>query len=295
MDESFSRGIHDFFNGDRASSAALALVGRLHEGIDFKSVFSRNGWDSGLEKLDDGLKHAGVVTTLALLDNLLGSELGDLETGLLVSLAVDNSDHSILPDAGDNVGIFRVGATDLNAAGSQHGEESFSWVDAIPEEIGMGWFDRSGAVRKGAPDFAGISFRNRNDTGAETKRGRTPAGGAGCASQPVNGKGVLQGSGNGFVDKDRKSCFENRPNLFEVLTPINALEENSVDVFTEGGDVIVELDPEVVDQRLRKSIDSIGAGGNVRAASLVCCDHTSTRDVLWIVEIVELLGKRHHM
>src|ERR1700677_1957274 len=106
---------------------------------------------------------------------------------------------------------------------------------------------------------------------------------------------VRECGGERFVDEYRFTASSSLPELVEVDSSVQALQQNSINEGTEIANLADELDAPFVFEFRAKCFDSIPAIGNVRTVALEGCDHASPGEMILVGIVVQELGEFHHM
>ena len=163
-------------------------------------------------------------------------------------------------------------------------------MDSIPGKIKV----MSGLKRSRPPrdDTVGRGKHHVFRGGVIANVRRAPPGHTMFLAQAGNLPGVFERSGQRLVDEHRQARLEDRPRLLQVLSSVNALEQDGVDLRAESWDVIDDFHAEFVPQLIRVFAQPVAAGGDVRAASRIGCNDPGAGHVIRVRGVVENPGER---
>jgi len=273
---------------DRRAPFGFAFVGALHEGEDFDGFVGRNGGDAGFEEFHD-LDDERYVAVEGTSGDFAFFAFGKAVEFFVFAV---NAFCAVFPGANDfDFAVSGRAALDGFAARSENGEHGFDAVDAIPEEIGMVFFDLAGAVSLDIIDLADGTVMDSLSIFRKTERRRTEDWNFGFFGEAKNFDDIRERTGHRFIDEDGFAGFEDGFDLLEVRTAVNTFEENSIDILAELVDGVVKLDTVFFFQRFCVIFDTISAFRNVRAAALEGGDDFSAGDVVFGVGVVEVFGE----
>ena len=104
-------------------------------------------------------------------------------------------------------------------------------MDAVPEQVGVVLFEAARAVGVSAMDLAdGRIVAHLLEHRAEAERRAGEAGDLGLVGEPEDFDHVGQRRGHRLIDEQRLAGGDHRPGLFQVRPPVDALQQDGVDM-----------------------------------------------------------------
>jgi hypothetical protein len=184
----------------------------------------------------------------------------------------------VVPGAGDlDFAVVGGAAFDAEAAGAHGGEKGFDAVDAVPEEVGVGGFEASGAAGIGGLTWPMLPLRTAWVLVPKRREEDEKTGMRAFSAGIEDADRIGEGAGDGFVDEGGFACLEAGEELFEVGATVVGLEEDDIDFveqFIDGRDdfdaVLLDLSGEFG--------DALGAGLDVFAALSNGSDDTNAHE-----------------
>ena len=164
-------------------------------------------------------------------------------------------------------------------------------MDAVEEKVGMMRIEICRPVGNRRAHSSDIDPPQRIEALVKSISRRTEHRHARLPCETKNLDDIAQRSGDGLVDKHRLPRGENRPCLFEMRPPIEALDEHRIDRLAQFLDRRHEPHAEFPHHRLRITFDPLRARRHVGAEGLHRGDDATTRHVSGRIRFVEQLCK----
>src|SRR6185312_6396351 len=287
------RGLGDHaFERDGLAALALALVGGLHEGHDFDGFLGRHRRLAPFEELADFDDQRLISAVAAAGGDALAAEDQRAVIVLAGPHAAERADPAVAPDAGRQFRVFGLRPRDALAARPHDRIQRFDAVNSVPVQARVVLFQRAGAIGVTTEHVADlVVVQHGDDAGAETQRRTGKAGHAALLAQPEDLDRVGQRAGAGLVDEDPLAGREDRRDLFQVRTSVDAFQQHGVDFGQQGRDRVDDFNAIFLAQLLGETLDPVTARSDVGTAARIGGHDLHARELAAGLRIVQDAGK----
>ena len=158
------------------------------------------------------------------------------------SEAQHGPDGAIGPEAGEDVGLLRLGSGEGETARTEHGEQGFSRMNPVPEPIWVGGLNVTGTNRKNMQTATDIRRKELKERGTEPVQRRGKHWHARRVRCVEHGHGILERGCEGLVHEDGFAVGEEGFELLSVFASVDGVNDEGVDLFGHGGEGFMKLD-----------------------------------------------------
>src|SRR5205823_6174527 len=256
----------------RRAALTLAFVRGFHEGENLNRFLDVDRGFAGFEEAANLSAEFLIASFTAGLNDAFAAESDRAEFSFVLANPAIGADAPVLPEAGDEVGVFGLNARDRFATGAHQRVQRFNAVDAVEEHVRSAFLISAGPPGGSTFDCAELPvFQKFLNARAEPDRRTREAGHIVLLRQFVDDNGVGERARDRLVDEERLASLNHRVGFLQMNPPVHTFEQHDIHLFEQLGNRIQNLDAHPA-QLLGEPFDAVAAGRAVRAAGITSDD-----------------------